>query len=642
MRLNCKKTWLFVMMFVTLLTALPQIALAATDDFTLTVKEYRNRTQLTWETEWIGAIPSLSSWNLAKNKIHIQPKDLSALGTTEYKLFFVDVQPRPHIRYDSEDNSIEEIFNELDVYCIATLTFDAEKRTVTINHLKDAWTPWHDKSYDANSPRYDNEVSQTGTVTLTLDDDGGFDFVDYRSYYLADMNPFSEYVIATEDDGFGLHSEVCLSNRLIIPFGALETIESLDADGNGSLSEPFSYSQVLNDTNFRLDPKAKNTTVLRMYINGRGGNAGELFYKKYELRRFDNNNFGQNDYKVLMRATWQLNQDNYAHFKVEKFDQAGTVIAEEQMQVPINPNTYTYKEESPAIYADYTYEKRGQFCSYEDFMDQSDRYGCYQVAVTAEVDLGDGPVENEYSSRCEVRGGISQSFSALCDSEDKPMLYESSSLLPQNKRAYAVGFNLTPRYNAPIADNYKSLNIYKYRMWRVELDENDQPIEEEVYLNDHTYAEFYVNGVLQKDPEHNYPLANEALSVSFPSDEEQLNFYDYFTHRALSHGESFSMRYRVRLYYFGPKPWKAPHRGAIPTSELPERKFNIDEKLFKVTFSKDGVVTAIEDIDDNLATPVSITYYNTLGVASSTPWPGVNIQRQTMTDGTVVTTKVMH
>ena len=52
-----------------------------------------------------------------------------------------------------------------------------------------------------------------------------------------------------------------------------------------------------------------------------------------------------------------------------------------------------------------------------------------------------------------------------------------------------------------------------------------------------------------------------------------------------------------------------------------------------------GTPTAIGTIDVETQ-PVSVTYYNIMGVASSRPYPGINIVVKRMSDGSTVTKKV--
>ena len=111
------------------------------------------------------------------------------------------------------------------------------------------------------------------------------------------------------------------------------------------------------------------------------------------------------------------------------------------------------------------------------------------------------------------------------------------------------------------------------------------------------------------------------------------------------------MKYIVRLYatYIpgdNPGPGEGGEGGepdfapAIATPKANDGKdYFIAEDIIIIKFNN-GTPTAVGTINVE-AQPVSVTYYNMLGVGSSRPHPGVNVMVTRYNDGTTSTTKVI-
>lgn len=103
-----------------------------------------------------------------------------------------------------------------------------------------------------------------------------------------------------------------------------------------------------------------------------------------------------------------------------------------------------------------------------------------------------------------------------------------------------------------------------------------------------------------------------------------------------------SVTYIARLYSTDQAQSQASApRKAASTSDAASEHYYITEKRIAVDYSSSDVETDIDGITAADATPVSVVYYNVMGVASAQPHTGMNVVVTTMSDGSRITTKMM-
>ena len=222
---------------------------------------------------------------------------------------------------------------------------------------------------------------------------------------------------------------------------------------------------------------------------------------------------------------------------------------------------------------------------------------------------------------------------------------------------YLVKLGITPKLPRKSDINY----VYYYRLWRVVENQEGAPTQfsNEILLN------LEVNNSGQDDHGQTLWASDyDCLHDFYPgNDNKQVDdiFLDW-----VFNGKK-EVKYIVRLYAtyihgdnpgeggdpgfeddfddFGPgddidqipAPSPAP---AIATPKANDGKdYFIAEDIIIITFNN-GTPTAVGTINVE-AQPVSVTYYNMLGVGSSRPHPGVNVMVTRYNDGTTSTTKVI-
>lgn len=184
-------------------------------------------------------------------------------------------------------------------------------------------------------------------------------------------------------------------------------------------------------------------------------------------------------------------------------------------------------------------------------------------------------------------------------------------------------FYLTKLVLAPeIPDDIN--DVYLYRVWRVE------PNGTEVLLNTQP-APRYIDVKDGSEYQTTYTVLNTSDILGDPTKKNQpLEFTDYMEVDEFTGG---TMQYIIRMYTHNGAPTPAPGRHRAPSNQyyLTEKTVNVD---------LEDVITAIENVNSN-AVAVSTVYYNVMGQASSKPWDGINIECQIMSDGTMVSRKVV-
>lgn len=188
-----------------------------------------------------------------------------------------------------------------------------------------------------------------------------------------------------------------------------------------------------------------------------------------------------------------------------------------------------------------------------------------------------------------------------------------------NKNYYNYHTKLTLKAEMP--DGVKP---YLYRLWRVE---NDTTL---ILLNG---ADEYGDAA---DDGWGSSYSNLALT------DNEITVVDVVAAPSLKtlEGGKLNVKYLARLYSSEPEAKLSPARraGAVNRSEL-IGGYSLIEDAVEVTFN-DQVSTDLSLI--GAQEPVDVSYYNVLGLKSSTPQPGVNIVVKTYPGGKTVSTKEMH
>ena len=204
---------------------------------------------------------------------------------------------------------------------------------------------------------------------------------------------------------------------------------------------------------------------------------------------------------------------------------------------------------------------------------------------------------------------------------------------------YLVKLGITPKLPRKSDINY----VYYYRLWRVVENQEGAPTQfsNEILLN------LEENNSGQDDNGQTLWASDyDCLRYFYPgNDYKQVDdiFLDW-----VFDGDK-EVKYIVRLYATsipGDNPGEGGEGGepdfapAIATPKANDGKdYFIAEDIIIIKFDND-TPTAVGTINVE-AQPVSVTYYNMLGVGSSRPHPGVNVMVTRYNDGTTTTTKVI-
>ena len=201
---------------------------------------------------------------------------------------------------------------------------------------------------------------------------------------------------------------------------------------------------------------------------------------------------------------------------------------------------------------------------------------------------------------------------------------------------YLVKLGITPKLPRKSDINY----VYYYRLWRVVENQEGAPTQfsNEILLN------LEKNNSGQNDHGQTLWASHyDCLYYFYPgNDNKQVDdiFLDW-----VFNGKK-EVKYIVRLYatYIpGDNPGEGGEPDYAPAIATPKandgKDYFIAEDIIIITFNN-GTPTAVGTINVE-AQPVSVTYYNMLGVGSSRPHPGVNVMVTRYNDGTTSTTKVI-
>ena len=181
------------------------------------------------------------------------------------------------------------------------------------------------------------------------------------------------------------------------------------------------------------------------------------------------------------------------------------------------------------------------------------------------------------------------------------------------------GYAATVKLKAVLPnDDY---TVYKYRLWRVLPDGTEK------LLND--YSSNYANNNYEG---HQWGSDYTALQKT----DLEIEIRDVYLFTSIADlGGQCPTQYIARLYARTPKPAAQAPRG----NRIPSTGYDAAEKTTAIDFANNDIPTAIESIKADGVK--SVTYYNAAGVASSTPFDGLNVVVTVKADGTRKVTKMV-
>ena len=208
---------------------------------------------------------------------------------------------------------------------------------------------------------------------------------------------------------------------------------------------------------------------------------------------------------------------------------------------------------------------------------------------------------------------------------------------------YMATLEITPQL--PSEGKSDINHVYYYRLWRVVENLEGAPTQftNEILLNlEENKSEQGDNGQTLWASDY------DCLHNIYPgTGYKQVN--DIFLDWIFDENKEKVVNYIVRLYATtiageeGAAIDQIPTSSSAPTLTIPKandgKDYFVAEAILPVTFSN-KTITAVGTINAE-AQPVSVTYYNMLGVQSSRPHPGVNVMVTRYNDGTTTTTKVI-
>ncbi len=182
------------------------------------------------------------------------------------------------------------------------------------------------------------------------------------------------------------------------------------------------------------------------------------------------------------------------------------------------------------------------------------------------------------------------------------------------------GYAATVKLKAVLPnDDYQ---VYLYRLWRV------LPDGTETLLNNYSSTSANRNYAGYKWGSDYTALQKRDLEIEIR---------DVFVYKTITQlGGSCPTKYIARLYARTPKPAAQAPRG----NRISSTGYDAAEKVGGVDFSSTEIPTAIGVVKSDSGVQ-KVTYYNTAGVSSSTPFDGLNVVVTVKADGTRQVTKMV-
>ena len=191
--------------------------------------------------------------------------------------------------------------------------------------------------------------------------------------------------------------------------------------------------------------------------------------------------------------------------------------------------------------------------------------------------------------------------------------------------SYGATLTLTPQ----LPEDLK--NVYYYRVWRVM---------EATLLTDETLLNT-VTPISGETDGHMWGNNLDGIKQIYPGS-APIEITDFFTEAV---NGSREVTYIVRLYSTNVNgeqgdPIDAP-RSAKSRTTIDGNDYFITEKIIKVNYGDDQVVTSIEHLAHE-GEVESVIYYNVMGIPSTVPFSGINLMSVRYRDGRTVNSKVVH
>ena len=242
------------------------------------------------------------------------------------------------------------------------------------------------------------------------------------------------------------------------------------------------------------------------------------------------------------------------------------------------------------------------------------------------------------------------SIGKLTISADKPVMSDYSWTKDGKKYAY---YTITLNVNTKdIPDDYE---IYKIRVWR----EADKSVLGEEYpelasrvssrykFEEIKYTETDKIGRFWQDLK--FGIDEVQATVTGPEGSKTVTYnLGTFGARKVETGvfESFNVGYFARIYFTRAANLPTPNQGEPSVLRANGEPLPADGKFYMVeaecnySITPENVITAVNDIGAAKQI-VGVSYVNTIGQVSSTPWQGVNVVVTRYSDGSVSTQKMM-
>ena len=453
-------------------------------------------------------------------------------------------------------------------------------------------------SYNASTQNttllFDDEAPVT-SGTLTGFDNSIVTVIDRFTASTQNNNHSDKYIYAFERiDGDEYNT---FSNRFVVP--VFKTTNAVAGEGH-------TLEEVIGDINHTAKATPDNTITF-VAINNPAANLVD-----YEIRRLTQNNFS--NFTRVGKAENFNNSGVYYIYELNNKGQLNELVG----------ITSISGEGGDITARDANSSTTNQISSY--------------VPVINTLYNGDASRPNSYG--CDIQRVRYPQVKLTKGETKKTAPYSGPG---GQMMSYQVPLTITPVMPAESESNIN--HVFYYRLWRL-IDGTLSPTQhtEEVLLNQvDNISGDEQNGVL-------WGTDYDILYTTYPyylsnKVNEPVPINDIFTDWAYE--DTKKVTYIVRLYATtipadannsGNYIDYVPKLGTSSSAEA-SKDFFIAEASLDVTFNE-KTVTAVGSIN---AEPqvVSVTYYNTMGVASSRPYPGINIVVKRMSNGDSVTTKTM-
>lgn len=444
--------------------------------------------------------------------------------------------------------------------------------------------------YDKN----DNEVGVVGTITITrktVSQDGTAVF----SYSFASgeiPNADAEAGVKTTDGQFGT------DEWGVVDFDQLHVTDLFtESTASNSHSDTYKYKLITS-----LGAETESTDFMEVPVLKTKHAVNASTFTMEEVTADTQHTLSLSkpvDIMVEMKNT-----PNVFSYEALNVDESSVDIVSRALRVDENSFTVQNKDENgtfvDASTVTFTGEETQNVVMRDNTMSGVGKYVPVVHAYTFNENLES--VESTYGARV---------FSDELPTVTLDIIKTKKSAPFNNKMGYMAELEV----NAEISDDQTP---YLYRVWRV------MPDESLVLLNNlkDTVVTQDGNVVWQT----NYSELNTNTGNNF-------RLFDNFVYDVLPQGETMTINYMVRLYSL----WNGDLSEQLRSGR--DGSYGVVENDIDVTYDDQTPTGVVEVKYDQ---PLSVTYYNPLGIASSKPHEGVNIVVLQYKDGRTVSKKQIY